>query len=393
MRGSVGRMAEPGDHDRSVQPAGGSAAPRHIVVVGAGIVGAAVAHTLLAAGVDVTVVEAAAPGQGTSGTSLAWVNSNQKPPRSYHDFSVRGMRAWQRLADEFGQPSWYVPAGNLAWACDDRQRADLAAVLARLRDWGYPVEEVGTREMSTMEPRVRVPAGAYVLHFPAQGFVYPRAAVDALLAGARVVSGRGAAVLESRGSRVTAVRLGDGERIVADAYVCCAGWRTPALLEPLGVQVPLVPGDVPGSAAPGLVARVATANPLLGRVVHAPDLSLRPDSPVGLRMDAEDVNGRVHTHTAPADLDRYARELVERASRIVAGVPSEPVVEARLCVRPLPVDGKPIVGWLPAVDNVYLIVGHSGVTLAPLLARLGTGEIVSGRADAALDEYRITRFD
>jgi glycine/D-amino acid oxidase-like deaminating enzyme len=143
MRGSVGRMAEAGDHDRPVPPARGLAAPRHIVVIGAGIVGAAVAHALLAAGVEVTVVEAAAPGQGTSGTSLAWVNSNQKPPRSYHDFSVRAMRAWQQLADEFGQPSWYVPAGNLAWACDDRQRADLAAVFARLRDWGYPVDEVG----------------------------------------------------------------------------------------------------------------------------------------------------------------------------------------------------------------------------------------------------------
>jgi glycine/D-amino acid oxidase-like deaminating enzyme len=365
---------------------------RHIVVIGAGIVGAAVAHALAAAGVDVTVVEATAPGQGTSETSLAWVNSNQKPPRSYHDFSVRAMRAWRRLADEFGQPRWYVPAGNLAWACDDRQRADLAAVFARLRDWGYRADEVDARDVSTMEPHLRIPTGVYVVHFPAESFVYPRAAVDALLAGARLVSGRGAAVLESRGSRVTAVRLGDGERIAADAYICCAGWRTPALLEPLGVRVPLVPGDASGSAAPGLVVRIATASPLLGRVVHAPDLSLRPDSPVGLRMDAEDVNGKVHQHTAPADLDRYARALVERAGRVVADLPAEPAVEARLCIRPLPIDGKPIVGWLPAVENVYLIVGHSGVTLAPLLARLATGEIVSGREDAVLNAYRLTRF-
>ncbi len=366
-------------------------APRHIVVIGAGIVGAAVAHALAAAGVDVTVVEAAAPGQGTSETSLAWVNSNQKPPRSYHDFSVRAMHAWRQLADEFGQPPWYAPAGNLAWACDDRQRADLAAVVARLRDWGYPADEVDVPSVSTMEPSLWVPAGAYVVHFPTESFVYPRAAVDALLAGVRVVSGHGAAVLESRGSRVTAVRLGDGERIVADAYVCCAGWRTPSLLEPLGVRVPLVPGDVAGSAAPGLVVRVATPNPLLGRVVHAPDLSLRPDSPVGLRMDAEDVNGQVHRQTAPADLDRHARELVERAARVVAGLPAEPAVKARLCIRPLPVDGKPIVGWLPAVDNVYLIVGHSGVTLAPLLGRLAAGEIGSGQEDAALNAYRLGR--
>jgi glycine/D-amino acid oxidase-like deaminating enzyme len=362
-------------------------APRHLVVIGAGIVGAAVAHALGTAGVDVTVVEAATPGRGTSETSLAWVNSNQKPPRSYHDFSVRAMRAWRQLAEEFGQPPWYVPSGNLAWACDDR----LADVFTRLRDWGYPAVEVSARDVSTMEPNLRVPAGAHIVHFPTESFVYPRAAVDALLAGARVVPGRGAAVLESHGSRVTAVRLGDGERIVADAYVCCAGWRTPSLLEPLGVSVPLVPGDAPGSVAPGLVVRVATASPLLGSVVHAPDLSLRPDSPVGLRMDADDVNGQVHQHTAPADLDRYARELAERAARVVGGLPAEPTVESRLCIRPLPVDGKPFVGWLSAVDNVYLIVGHSGVTLGPLLGRLATGEIVSGREDAALNAYRLAR--
>jgi glycine/D-amino acid oxidase-like deaminating enzyme len=362
----------------------------HVAIVGAGIVGAAVAHALVAAGVDVTVVEADAPGQGTSGTSLAWVNSNQKLPRSYHDFSVRAVHEWPRLAAEFGQPHWYVPSGNLAWACDDGQRTDLAGVVTRLRDWGYPADEVDARAVPDLEPHLRVPAGADVVHFPAEGFVHPPDAVDALLGGTRLV--RGAAILETRGSRVTAVRLGDGERITADAYVCCAGWRTPGLLEPLGVQVPLIAGDTVDSAAPGLVVCVATPHPLLGRVAHAPDLSVRPALPGGLRMDADDVNNRVHVHSAPADLDRHARELVERARRIFPDLPAEPSVAARLCIRPLPVDGKPIVGWLPTVDNAYLLVGHSGVTLAPLLARLAVGEIRLGRDEAALGMCRMARF-
>lgn len=364
----------------------------HVAVIGAGIVGAAVAHALVAAGVDVTVIEATAPGQETSGTSLAWVNSNQKLPRSYHDFSVRAMREWRQLAAGFGEPHWYVPSGNLAWACDDRQRADLAAVVARLRDWEYPAEELDANAVPDLEPHLRVPPGAYVVHFPAEGFVHPREAVDALLDGARVVPGRGAAMLETRGSRVTAIRLGDGERITADAYICCAGWRTPSLLEPLGVQVPLIAGDASGSTAPGLVVRVATPRPLLGRVAHAPDLSVRPTSPDGLRMDADDVNSRVHAHSAPAELDHHARELVDRARRIVPDLPAEPSVAARLCIRPLPVDGKPIVGWLPTVDNAYLVVGHSGVTLAALLARLVTAEVGHGGEEPALNAYRIKRF-
>jgi glycine/D-amino acid oxidase-like deaminating enzyme len=67
-------------------------------------------------------------------------------------------------------------------------------------------------------------------------------------------------------------------------------------------------------------------------------------------------------------------------------------VEARLCVRPLPVDGLPITGWLPAHDDVYVVVGHSGATLAALLAELTVAEIVGGRTEPDLDPYRPDRF-
>jgi glycine/D-amino acid oxidase-like deaminating enzyme len=49
----------------------------HVAVVGARIIGAA----LVRRGADVTVLDATEPGSGTSGSSLAWLNSNQKLPR------------------------------------------------------------------------------------------------------------------------------------------------------------------------------------------------------------------------------------------------------------------------------------------------------------------------
>ena len=369
-----------------------------VAVLGAGIVGAAVAHAAAARGAEVTLVDAAAPGAGTSGTSLAWLNANQKPPRSYHDFSVRAIGAWRRLAADFGSPGWYVPTGNLAWAVDDGRRADLAATIERLRDWGYPVTEPDARAVAALEPRLRIPAGAHVAFFPGEAFIHPAGAVDALVdrardAGARVLIGTGPATFEVDGSRVAGMRLPDGRRVHADAYVCCAGAATPRVLEPLGVRVPLVPAHAPGSTAPGLVARVRTDTALLRRVVHAPDLSVRPATPTGLRMDAEDVNALVDSTTGRADLERHARTLCERARRLITGVPDGAGdVEARLCVRPLPVDGLPITGWLPAHDDVYLVACHSGATLAALLAELTVDEILTRRARADLDPYRIDRF-
>ena len=85
------------------------------VIVGAGIIGAALAARLAEHDAEVTVVEADQPGRGTSGSSLAWVNANDKPPRAYHDLNVAGMRAWRQWADRLGG-DWFRPGGSLHWA-------------------------------------------------------------------------------------------------------------------------------------------------------------------------------------------------------------------------------------------------------------------------------------
>ena len=59
-----------------------------IVVIGAGSVGANVAYRLAERGAKVTVLEAGAPGGGTSGTSFAWTNSFHKTPRDYHELNT-----------------------------------------------------------------------------------------------------------------------------------------------------------------------------------------------------------------------------------------------------------------------------------------------------------------
>jgi len=71
---------------------------RRCVVIGAGVLGASVAARLAEAGVHVTLLEADQPGRGTSRWSFAWVNSNDKGPRPYHDLNHAGLRAWAQLA-------------------------------------------------------------------------------------------------------------------------------------------------------------------------------------------------------------------------------------------------------------------------------------------------------
>ena len=60
--------------------------------------------------------------------------------------------------------------------------------------------------------------------------------------------------------------------------------------------------------------------------------------------------------------------------------------------RPLPTDDMPVVGAVPGAPDVYVTVTHSGVTLAPILGRYVTREIVDGERVEALAPYRPERF-
>jgi glycine/D-amino acid oxidase-like deaminating enzyme len=155
--------------------------------------------------------------------------------------------------------------------------------------------------------------------------------------------------------------------------------------------VPLVSWDTPGATAPGLVVRVGpvtSAGPV--RVVHTPEVCLRPHSDGLLHLEAPDA--AVDLHTPEAELQRWAAELLRRAQRTVRGLDGASVAECRVCVRPMPVDGQSIVGPLPGADGLYVAVTHSGVTLGAHLAQLIAGELATGTAAAELTPYRPERF-
>ncbi len=86
------------------------------MVIGAGVLGASVAARLAGAGMQVTLLDQDQPGHGTSRWSFAWVNSNDKGPRPYHDLNHAGIRAWAELAPDLDGAAWYRPAGNLELA-------------------------------------------------------------------------------------------------------------------------------------------------------------------------------------------------------------------------------------------------------------------------------------
>jgi glycine/D-amino acid oxidase-like deaminating enzyme len=60
---------------------------RRCAVIGAGVIGSCLALRLAEAGAEVTLLDQDEPGQATSKWSFAWLNSNDKAPRAYHELN------------------------------------------------------------------------------------------------------------------------------------------------------------------------------------------------------------------------------------------------------------------------------------------------------------------
>jgi glycine/D-amino acid oxidase-like deaminating enzyme len=365
------------------------------VIVGAGIVGAALADQLAARGGDVVLIDRSRVGLGTSRTSFGWLNANQKQPRAYFDLSVEAMRDWSRLAGEFGKPSWYQPVGNLAWARSPRAREELAERVDRLQAWGYGAEIITVSRSRGLEPNVTIPSDAEIAFFPDEGYVCGCQAAQALVQratslGARLITGVEVSELVVSRGRVTGVRLANEERIAAETVVCCAGWRSPELLAPLGIDLALVTASTLGSRAGGLVVTIDGITPRPDRVIHAPELDLRPKGESRLLLEASDIDAQVDMTSGDDHVDECAQELLTRAGMLVPAAMSATIMEASLCVRPLPLDGYPLVGPVSDRNGLYITVTHSGITLAPTLARHVALELL-GTESPILRHYRPDR--
>ncbi|SNR59901.1 NAD(P)/FAD-dependent oxidoreductase [Actinomadura mexicana] len=367
-----------------------------LLVVGAGIIGAALADRLTrpssGAPARLTVVEGEGPGAGTSGTSYAWINANDPADPAYHRFRTAAMSTWRDLAAGFGDPAWYRPSGNIMWATAGDAKERLADRVARLSGLGYAADLITSDRLHELEPHVEAPPDALIAHYPDEAHLLGGPAARALArrareSGADLVTGHRAVRLTTDGDRVTGVRLDDGRDLEADLTVCAAGRHSPALLATAGVALPLVDPSEPGSAAPCLVATTSTAQGTLNGLVHAPGLSARPAEDGGLVLEADDLDAGVDESASPALVQAVGGELLARARALIPTLTAD-IAEVRRCVRPLPVDGYPLVGFQR--PGLYTAVAHSGITLAPHLAALIAQELTGG-PPPALAPYRPDR--
>ena len=341
----------------------------NVVVIGAGVYGAAVSAALRRREARVTVVDAGVPGGGTSGATFSWLNSCGKQPRGYHDLNVAGMVAHQEMAAKAGG-DWYHEGGNLEWVGRDVDR--LRDKVERVLDYGYEARWLTRAEALRLEPDLdpaALPADG-IAYFPQEGWLDPVRMIGFLLAGTDVVRRDAVVGFDVGGERIQAVRLASGRRLDADAVVNCAGPRAAEVAALAGLSLPM--RNTSGTLVVTSPVAVSVA-----RVVHAPRVHLRPDGGGRLLLHGHD--------------DADPATVFADAVALYPGIEGGAVETVRVGERPIPGDGLPVLGRVAALPNFHFAVSHSGATLSVHAGDLVAAEVM-GEEVPDLAPYRFERF-
>ncbi|MCL7368496.1 NAD(P)/FAD-dependent oxidoreductase [Streptomyces ardesiacus] len=383
-----------------------------VVVVGAGVVGAACAFHAASAGLDVTVVDRGPVGAGTTSRGEGNVLLSDKEPGPELALARLSRTLWDEAGRELGADTLELePKGGLVVAGTDESLAALREFAARQEAAGVRAEPVD--RVRDLEPHLApgIPGG---VHYPQDAQVQPVLAAAALLRaavrrGARFHTGEVVGALTTRdgdrtplgptphgptshgpapvgpvpvgpvpGGRITGVRTAAGEVLPADAVVNAAGTWGGEVGRRLGAPVEVLPRR-------GFVLVTEPLPPMVRHKVYSADYVANvASSDAGLETSCVVEGTRGGTILVGASRERVGFDttlntavvarLAAQACRLFPFLRGVHLMRAYRGFRPYCPDHLPVIGPDPRVPGVVHACGHegAGIGLAP-----GTGALVT----------------
>jgi glycine oxidase len=366
--------------------------PPDVIVIGAGIVGCAVAYELARRGASVEIIDDRPIGMGATQASAGVLAPyiEVRSDSQLLDLAVRSLNLYDefvaRVSADSGAAFEYRRTGTLDVALDETDLSALDVTATFLAGRDVPARLVDAAAATSEEPHLGdgVVGGLVV---DVHGYV---AAAD--LTRALVVAARrsGAQLIEPSRVRRIACRQGgsvvetDRGSLTCDAVVVAAGsWAADIEIEGVRSRVPVRP-------VRGQLLSLGWQGTPLRRVTWSTRCYLVP-------RDAGTV--LVGATVEEAGFDERAtvagvRDLIEAASDLVPHIWAGAFNGARVGLRPGTPDDLPVIGRSSAFPNLIYATGHyrNGVLLAPLTAQVVAEELLDGRTDPGLSAVSPARF-
>ncbi|MFD8960765.1 NAD(P)/FAD-dependent oxidoreductase [Streptomyces anulatus] len=354
-----------------------------VVVVGAGIVGAACAFHAAAAGLDVTVLDRGPVGAGTTSRGEGNILLSDKEPGPELELARLSRDLWDEAAEELGPETVeFETKGGLVVASTPDALGALHVFAARQAAAGVRTEAV--ERVGELEPHVApgLPGG---VHYPQDAQVQPVLAAAGLLRaavrhGARTRTGEAVAGVTGTDGRITGVRTADGTVLPADAVVNAAGTWGGEVGRRLGAPVGILPRR-------GFVLVTEPLPPMIRHKVYSADYVANvASSDEGLETSCVVEGTRAGTILIGASRERVGFDtsmnpavvarLAAQACRLFPFLRGVHLIRAYRGFRPYCPDHLPVIGPDPRVPGVLHACGHegAGIGLAP-----GTGALVTAQ--------------
>jgi len=410
-----------------------------VVVVGAGISGLCCAYYLRKRDVDVTIVDSAHVGarRASSWGNGGWIAPAQAGPLPEPGLTLYGLRAlvsadsalyfrpgylprltpwlarfWTycnqrdydagtealaalgkrvfQLVDEMVADGVEFDLWKLGMICATSKPEEARKVLRSLegmRKHGYelPDDILDEGELRALEPSLndRVKAG---FHLAQQWNVKADTMTTGLGAklremGVEIVEGSEVTAFDRTDGVVRAAHTTSGE-VSGDAFVLAAGsWTTP-LVRKLGVKLPMEPGKGYSFL---LRPKVMPRHGILFADIHAGLTPLGDRVRIGGTMEFSGYDLSIDERRI-ANLFRLARDYVD--------LETPDYEEPWAGLRPMTVDGLPVLDWAQPYRNAYVATGYSmlGMTLSQPAGEAMAEMVITGTRPALFEPFRIDRF-
>jgi glycine/D-amino acid oxidase-like deaminating enzyme len=376
-----------------------------VIVVGAGIVGAACAYQLARAGARVTILDAGPVAGGTSSAGEGNLLVSDKAPGPELELMLVSLRLWHEIGDRLGADGIELDRkGGLMVAGTAAAREQIAALAAGQRAAGVEVTELAGDQLPGYEPELAggLAGGAY---YPQDAQVQPVLATAHLLRGLDVRCGTRVRAVEADGSgRVTGVRVGT-TLVRADAVVNATGVAGGELAATAGTRLPIEPRRGFILVTAPLPARPGEPGPIRHKVYAAEYLGGVASDDAGLQSSAVVEGTRAGTVLIGSSRERRAagsagfgpdfplpvlRRIAGQAVALFPFLARVPVLRAYRGFRPFTPDHLPVIGPDPHLAGLWHACGHegAGIGLAP-----GTGALIAALVTGTDPPVDPTPFD
>jgi len=339
-----------------------------VLIVGAGIVGAACAFELAKAGVRVAVVEERFTAAGATGASMGHVVVMDDSEAQF-SLTHYSQTLWEELHEELPPNVEFERCGTIWVAADEEEMTALQQA----------------------EPHLRVPLAGGLL-VDGDSVVYPPAAASYLLEravglGASLHIGK-AVVTLANGS----ARLADGTTLSAGVLINAAGKFSPKLTP--GIQVKPRKGHLvitdryPGTVRHQLVelGYLKSAHSLTSDSVA---FNIQPRKTGQLLIGSSRQYDAEHDEVESAILSR----MLHRAFEYLPAIASYSGIRIWTGFRPATPDKLPLIGAWPEDQTLYIATGHEGLGITTSLAtgKLICAQILGQPAAIPADPYLPSR--